>query len=625
MTTDADASLTPSRPVEIAIPDLSLVVLIGISGAGKSTFARAHFRSTQVLSSDFCRRLVTDDENDQAATPAAFDVLHDIAGTRLRVGRLTVVDATNVKREDRAKLVQLARDHDVLPVAIVLDVPESVAVERNAARADRDMSPGVVRRQRADLRRGLRGLSREGFRKVHVLSGLEQIASASVSYEKQYNDRREDTGPFDVVGDVHGCRTELERLLGELGYQLRSDESGRSVDAVHPQGRRAVFVGDLVDRGPDSPGVLRLVMGMVAGGNALCVPGNHENKLVKALRGRNVTISHGLETTLAQLQAEDERFRKQVEEFCYGLVSHYVLDGGNLVVAHAGLKESLQGRSSGRVRDFALYGESTGETDEFGLPVRYPWAKEYRGRATVLYGHTPVPEPEWINNTLCLDTASRDSDVDLRGVHLLPAELVVRLRTGPQTLDRSWVRDGVEMDLVTHDLAKFARLLLRRNGYVLEQLLSLLVVTTSPAHEPMIALAPACLTRHHAHHYLGFARTQYELFRRTDELKPLPYTIRVLLTGIHLMRTGKVQAHLPTLLECVPEAPGWVADAMQHKAQAEHTGNGGWCRRSRWTPTTIGSSRCWKANVTGPRCPRCRRRSPRCTTWSSGNDLARVG
>jgi protein phosphatase len=403
MTAAADLP-PPAGPVEISIPDLSLVVLVGISGAGKSTFARAHFRPTQVLSSDVCRGLVADDENDQAATPAAFDVLHYIAATRLRAGRLTVVDATNVKREDRAKLIQLARDHDVLPVAVVLDVPEAVAVERNAARADRDMPPAVIRRQRADLRRGLRGLSREGFRKVHVLSGLEQIASAGVVYEKQYNDRREDTGPFDVIGDVHGCRTELEQLLAELGYQLQADEDGRPVDAVHPQGRRAVFVGDLVDRGPDSPGVLRLVMGMVAAGHALCVPGNHENKLVKALRGRNVTISHGLETTLAQLQAEDDSFRREVEEFCYGLVSHYVLDGGHLVVAHAGLKESLQGRSSGRVRDFALYGESTGETDEFGLPVRYPWAKEYRGRATVLYGHTPVPEPEWVNNTLCLDT-----------------------------------------------------------------------------------------------------------------------------------------------------------------------------------------------------------------------------
>jgi predicted nucleotidyltransferase len=171
--------------------------------------------------------------------------------------------------------------------------------------------------------------------------------------------------------------------------------------------------------------------------------------------------------------------------------------------------------------------------------------------------------------------ASRDSDVDLRGVHLLPPHDLVGLRTGPQTLDRSWVQDGVEMDLVTHDLAKFARLLLRRNGYVLEQLQSPLVVTTSPAHEQMIALAPACLTRHHAHHYLGFARTQYELFRRTDELKPLLYTVRVLLTGIYLMRTGQLEAHLPTLSDAVPEAPGWVEDAVQHKANAEHAVNGG--------------------------------------------------
>ena len=388
----------------LAVPELALIVLVGVSGSGKSSFAAKHVRSTQVLSSDACRGMVADDENDQAATPVAFDVLHYIAATRLRAGRLTVVDATNVKREDRAKLVQLARDHDVLPVAIVLDVPEGVAVERNAARADRDMNAGVIRRQRADLRRGLRGLSREGFRKVHILDGVEQVLAATITYEKQYNDRRDDHGPFDVIGDVHGCRIELEQLLAELGYEFVRDEQDRPVDAAHPQGRRAFFVGDLVDRGPDSPGVLRLVMGMTAAGHALCVPGNHENKLVKALRGRNVTISHGLETTLAQLATEPEDFRKQVEAFCWDLVSHYVLDDGNLVVAHAGLKEKLQGRSSGRVRDFALYGETTGETDEFGLPVRYPWASEYRGRATVLYGHTPTPQPEWINNTMCLDT-----------------------------------------------------------------------------------------------------------------------------------------------------------------------------------------------------------------------------
>ena len=396
----------PGAPVPargVVVPELSLVVLIGVSGSGKSTFARRHFAPTQVLSSDFCRGLVADDENDQAATPEAFALLHHIAGVRLRRGLLTVVDATNVKREDRASLVALARDHDVLPVAIVLDVPEAECLARTAARTDRDLAPGVIHRQRADLRRGLRGLGREGFRKVHVLEP-EDVERAVVTYEKQYNDRREDSGPFDVIGDVHGCRVELEELLAGLGYELRRDDAGRPVDAVPPAGRKAVFVGDLVDRGPDSPGVLRLVMGMVAAGSALCVPGNHENKLVRALRGRDVQVSHGLERTLAQLEAEPEEFRRQVAEFCDGLVSHYVLDGGALVVAHAGLRESLQGRSSARVRSFALYGDTTGETDEFGLPVRYPWAQDYRGRAMVLYGHTPVPTPEWVNGTMCLDT-----------------------------------------------------------------------------------------------------------------------------------------------------------------------------------------------------------------------------
>jgi protein phosphatase len=389
---------------ELAVPELSLVVLIGASGSGKSTFARQHFLPTQVLSSDVCRAMVADDENDQSATPAAFAVLHAIAAARLRAGRLTVVDATNVKREDRASLVQLARDHDVLPVAIVLDLPEGVCLERNAARPDRDLARTVVSRQRAELRRGLRGLSREGFRKVHRLGSVAEVEAAVITYEKAYNDLRDQTGPFDVVGDVHGCRAELEQLLGRLGYTVTRDELGRPVDAVPPEGRRAVFLGDLVDRGPDSPGVLRLVMGMVRAGHALCVPGNHENKLVKALRGRDVQITHGLETTLAQLAEETEEFRTDVADFCHGLVSHYVLDGGALVVAHAGLTEELHGRASARVRSFALYGDTTGETDEFGLPVRYPWAQDYRGRAVVLYGHTPVPEPEWVNNTLCLDT-----------------------------------------------------------------------------------------------------------------------------------------------------------------------------------------------------------------------------
>ncbi|WP_328505928.1 polynucleotide kinase-phosphatase [Streptomyces sp. NBC_00391] len=381
----------------LPVTDLSLVVLIGASGSGKSTFARRHFKSTEIISSDFCRGLVSDDENDQSATKDAFDVLHYIAGKRLAAGRRTVVDATSVQQESRKQLIELARRHDVLPIAIVLDVPEEVCAERNAARTDRaDMPRRVIQRHTRELRRSLRHLEREGFRKVHILRGVEDVENATIVTEKRFNDLTHLTGPFDIVGDIHGCASELESLLGKLGY----------VDGAHPEGRTAVFVGDLVDRGPDSPGVLRRVMSMVGSGSALCVPGNHENKYGRYLKGRNVQHTHGLAETIEQMEGESEEFKKQVREFIDGLVSHYVLDGGRLVVCHAGLPEKYHGRTSGRVRSHALYGDTTGETDEFGLPVRYPWAEDYRGRAAVVYGHTPVPTATWLNNTICLDTGA---------------------------------------------------------------------------------------------------------------------------------------------------------------------------------------------------------------------------
>jgi protein phosphatase len=383
----------------IAIPKLSLVVLVGVSGSGKSTFAARYFLPTEVLSSDACRALVGDDANDQAVTREAFDVLHTIAATRLQLGRLTVVDATNVQADARKPLVRLARDHHVLPVAIVLDVPEDVAHARNADRPDRDFGAHVVRRQAGLLRRSIKNLQREGFRRVFVLKGAVEIDAVEIVRERGWSDRTDLHGPFDLIGDVHGCATELDELLDTLGYTPDADGARR-----HPDGRMVVFLGDLVDRGPDMPAVLRTAMSMTAASTALCVPGNHEHKLLRALRGRNVQFTHGLAESLAQLDAQPDGFRDEVETFLDGLVSHAVLDDGKLVAAHAGLPEQMHGRASSAVRAFALYGETTGETDEFGLPVRYPWATNYRGSATVVYGHTPVPEPEWVNNTICVDT-----------------------------------------------------------------------------------------------------------------------------------------------------------------------------------------------------------------------------
>jgi protein phosphatase len=394
----------PSR--ELTIPEMSLIVLVGPSGAGKSTFAARHFRSTEIISSDFCRGLVSDDENSQEATTDAFDLVHYMAGLRLRRGNLTVIDATSVDSSSRKPLVTLARDHDVMPVAIVFDIPEKVCRERNQNRPDRDLGPHVIRRQHRQMRRSIRGLQREGFRYVHRLRSPEEVESAAILRQPLWNDRRGETGPFDIIGDVHGCLDELLELLHQMGYEIHTSEKRGAVDydVRPPEGRKAVFVGDLVDRGPNTPGVLRLVMDMVEAERAICVPGNHDMKLLRALRGRKVNLAHGLAESLEQLEQESEEFRERVVDFIAGLVSHYVLDGGKLVVAHAGMKERFQGRASGRVRSFALYGDTTGETDEFGLPVRQDWAREYRGPATVVYGHTPVPEALWLNQTMNIDT-----------------------------------------------------------------------------------------------------------------------------------------------------------------------------------------------------------------------------
>jgi protein phosphatase len=388
--------------VKLEIPELCLVLLIGATSSGKSAFARKHFLATEVISSDYCRGVLADDENDQTVTKEAFDLLHIIVAKRLKLGKLTVVDATNVQPESRKGLIALAREYHVFTVALVFDLPEKLLLERHATRTDRDFGPHVIHNQRRDLGRSIRGLEREGCRFVHVLETQEQVDAAAVSRTRLWTNLKHETGPFDIVGDLHGCFDELIELLEKLGYLVGRDGSAFSL--THPAGRRVVFVGDLVDRGPNSPDVLRLVQSAVKSGAGLCVAGNHDVKLAKALSGREVKVSHGLEQSLRQLELESPEFRKGVAEFLAGLISHYVLDGGRLVVAHAGLSEELHGRSSAKVRGFAMYGETTGETDEFGLPVRYNWAKDYRGRPTVVYGHTPVPEAEWLNNTICLDT-----------------------------------------------------------------------------------------------------------------------------------------------------------------------------------------------------------------------------
>ena len=384
----------------IELPEVGLVVLVGASGSGKSTFAKKHFLPTEVVSSDQCRALVSDDENDQSVTPQAFALLHDIVEKRLELGKFTVVDATNVKPQDRKPLVDIARKWDVLASAIAFDLPIDLCSSHNAQRPDRQTPEHAIKRQHKGVRKSVRYLRKERFRRVYTIGSLAELDNVTVERTKLFTDKRDDHGPFDIIGDVHGCHDELTALLDELGY----DTSAQPIS--HPKGRRVIFLGDLVDRGPGVDKVLDVAMSMVEGGTALCILGNHENKLSRALQGRDVKVTHGLAESLEQIDARPPEFREKVATFVDGLISHYVLDGGDLVVAHAGLPERYHNRSSGRVRSLAMYGDTNSETDEYGLPVRYPWADDYRGKAAVVYGHTPVPTAGWVNNTICLDTGS---------------------------------------------------------------------------------------------------------------------------------------------------------------------------------------------------------------------------
>jgi protein phosphatase len=390
----------------IEIPDFSLVVLIGSTGSGKSTFAAKHFLPTEVISSDTCRALVSDSETDQGVTTDAFDLVREIAGRRLKHRKLAVIDATNVRTSERKGWIELARQWHALPVAIVFDPGIDVCIERNKTRPNRAFGGQVVQRMVSEVRRGLGGLQREGFRQVWKLAGVETIEAATVTRQPLFTDKRSDHGPFDIIGDIHGCADEFQALLAKLGYRVEwADHRGeRSVTVVPPQGRKVIFVGDLTDRGPNSPDVLRIAMSMTTAGTAYAVQGNHDQKLERWLSGRKVKIAHGLQQTIDQLEGQDRGFREALPKFLDGLRSHVWLDGGRLAVAHAGLKEDMIGRGSGAVRAFALYGETTGEIDEFGLPARADWAATYRGATTVLYGHTPVVRADCVNNTLCIDT-----------------------------------------------------------------------------------------------------------------------------------------------------------------------------------------------------------------------------
>lgn len=381
----------------LTLPPLALVILCGGSGSGKSTWARKHFASSQIVASDNCREAILDDAANQSANDDVFALFHQLIEFRLKHRRFTVADSTALKPKARAGLLALAQKWKVPTIVIAFDVPLDEAKRRDARRERRNVGERVVERHRQQFEQALVELKKEkSLTALHVLTP-EQMDLVAVERLKAPTDGMQ----FDVIGDVHGCLEELHELFAKLGYETGEDGLPR-----HPEGRMPVFVGDLADRGPDSPGALRLCVDLVAAQAGLFVPGNHDAKLFRMLHGNNVKKTHGLDLTDEQLnalpEAERERLITDILAFLEPQPVYLILDSARLVVAHAGIKEEHIGRYDDTVVRFTRFGDVAG-FEENGMPIRRDWAQEYSGSALIAYGHTPQTEIKFVNNTVNLD------------------------------------------------------------------------------------------------------------------------------------------------------------------------------------------------------------------------------
>ena len=380
----------------LSFPPVCLIVLVGASGSGKSTWAKKHFLASQIVASDDCREMVVDDAASQSANEDAFALFHQWIGLRLKNRRLTVADSTALKPGARDRLIELAHTARVPVHIVAFDVPLEEAIRRDASRPDRSVGEKVVTRHRATLEQALRELPKDTRLARFVTLTPELMDTATV----QTTPGALTALAFDVIGDIHGCLGELKTLLGKLGYDS---------DGTHPEGRVPIFVGDLADRGPDSPGVLRFVCDLVARDKALFVPGNHDDKLFRMLTGGKVQRTHGLDITEEQLlgmpEKERERLTLDILAYLAPQPVHLVLADGKLAVAHAGIRDDMLGKSSDFIARFTRFGDVRGFAPD-GMPIRHDWAAERENGdngALICYGHTPQDEIVFVNNTVNLD------------------------------------------------------------------------------------------------------------------------------------------------------------------------------------------------------------------------------
>lgn len=392
----------------ITVTNPGLVILVGCIGSGKSTLARRLFEKHEIVSIDEYREVVSGDRRDQSATADAAAIAAEVVERRLKRRLLTVVDATNVRSEDRRVWTNIAARTHSLVTAVVLD-PGQGHCQRMAEARDGDRySPKAVAQQHSTLARDRRRLKQDGIRNIITLSDPEEIATATLVRRPTWNDLRSEHGPFDIIGDVHGMTDELEDLLLQLGWVVAwtdGDGARASVSVFHPDGRKLVFLGDACDRGPRSLDALLIMEAAVKSGRGFAVASNHDDRLKRWLMGRDIAVSHGLETTIAEFECKPPEFRQRIADFIDGLPGHLVFDRGCLAVAHAGLREDMILGASRDVRQFTVFGPM-GTPGKDGKTVRVDWADEYRGSTSIVYGHTVVDEPVWHNRTINIDTGA---------------------------------------------------------------------------------------------------------------------------------------------------------------------------------------------------------------------------
>lgn len=385
-----------------SVPIDALLVLVGPAGSGKTSFAEKHFDPTQTVSSDQCRAFVSDDPTRLEVSREAFDVMMNIMRHRLRLGKTTVADSTALNPQIRRQFIKLAKKHRRPVIAVLFDVSRDRCLENNESR-DREVPEKAIYNHHERFQEQKERIQEEeSFDEVFVVD--EETVDDVIVRMRNVNVQQDYDGALDIIGDVHGCLDELTSLLEKLGYERTED------GYAHPEKRKAVFLGDIANRGPNSLGTLALVMDMVSGGNAFYTPGNHCNILYQYFLDqyeKSDLSTEGVETTIEELEdlSEEERaeFRERFKNLYEMSPPYLVFHDGELVVTHAGIRERDIGKVNEEIAQFCLRGDTLEETTDQGYPIRRPWPLSYNGDSLVVYGHSPVEKATFVNGTINID------------------------------------------------------------------------------------------------------------------------------------------------------------------------------------------------------------------------------